>query len=104
MEEITIEYVQQYIKTNQFDLNPTQGKISFPLIVKYCKMLKEGNIPPAIHIEDDAIVNGHHRYISGHILGKIPDTNLWIKAKANEVITWDCVTVDNEDYGSCRGN
>jgi filamentous hemagglutinin len=98
MDEITLEYVQKYIRENRFDLLPTQDKISFPMIVRYYGMLKNGEIPPAINIENDVIVDGHHRYISGHIYGSVPEKCTWIRPIANEIKSWDAVVVHAEDF------
>lgn len=98
MEEISHTYVQKYIEENQFDLLPTQQKISFPMIERYYRMLKKGERPLAIKIAGDTIVDGHHRYISGHIFGEIPEKSEWILPKANEVRKWNMVTVASEDF------
>lgn len=68
------------------------------MILRYCKMLVDGDRPLPIKIEDDAIVDGHHRYISGHIVGTLPDTCNWTRPKANEIKTWDKVIVYEEDF------
>ncbi len=61
-------------------------------------MLKDGKVPPAIKIEENAIVDGHHRYISGHIFGVKPPKIDWIRPEANEIRLWNSVFVDGQDY------
>ncbi|HXD92533.1 MAG TPA: hypothetical protein VNX01_04930 [Bacteroidia bacterium] len=97
---LTKEYLEQYLKEGTFDRAPTQTAISFPLIEKYVKMLENGQEPPEIKVEDKAIVDGHHRYISGHICGKIPLERPYVRPQASEVRAWSSVSVDSVDYQS----
>jgi len=97
-EEITLEYVQIYLNKNEFELFPTQGKISLPLIKRYVKMLRDGKEPPAIHVDDNAIVNGHHRYISGHIYDRKPPVSPWTRSPSVSIGIWHKVLVVNEDF------
>lgn len=98
--EITYEYVERYLKENTFDLLPSQKGISHPMIVRYVKMLRDGNTPPPIKVDDsNAIVEGHHRYISGHIVGKLPpQINGCHRPNANYVRSWDSIPVDTLDW------
>lgn len=104
--ELTIEYVQKYILENKFGLLPTQDKISFPLIKRYYEMLIDGKTPPPIKIDGRAIIDGHHRYISGHIHRSSPDICESIRPKGIEIRSWLNVIIDsadfNENYDSNR--
>jgi hypothetical protein len=97
---LSIEEVRGYLSTTEFDFNPTQDKISFPLIQRYVQMLKEGKEAPAIHVDDDIIVNGHHRYISGCLYERKPSTVPWTKAPSTPILNWTIVIVVEDDFGS----
>ena len=100
MEHITRDYIEKYLKEETFDLMPTQTKISFPLIIRYIQLLREGKEPPPIKIADRAIVDGHHRYISGHIFNLNPPHCDWIRSNASEIGNWNKVFVDSTDFES----
>ncbi|MGL4599822.1 MAG: hypothetical protein ACRCYO_20020, partial [Bacteroidia bacterium] len=91
--------VRQYIQQTNFDLVPTQQRLSFPMLKRYYMLLRNGHLPKAIHVAESAIVDGHHRYISGHLFGKCPEEVPSIRPKANRISTWANVVVDEEDYG-----
>jgi hypothetical protein len=100
MEDITQASVEKYLKEGKFDLLPTQAKISFPVIKRYVQLLREGKEPLPIKIADEAIVDGHHRYISGHIFGSQPPSCDYIRPAANIIRSWDSVTVESTDFGN----
>jgi hypothetical protein len=94
----TFEYVRRYIQETNFDLVPTQGKLSFPMLKRYFICLQKGQTPHPVRVAHSAIVDGHHRYISGHIFGKCPEIVPYIRPNANQITTWANVVVDIEDY------
>jgi hypothetical protein len=57
-----------------------------------------GEHPPPIKIEGQAIVDGHHRYISCCFVGVEVERHPYCRPKANEITNWDLVVVDEEDY------
>jgi hypothetical protein len=97
-EEITLEYVQDYLSSQEFDLSPTQKRISFPLVKRYVKMLRDGKEPPPIKIDNSAIVDGHHRYISGRIHGTEPTNVPWTNSPSTPIGSWALILVVSEDY------
>ena|SRR6218665_513411 len=97
---LSIEEVRKYLLTTQFDFNPTQQRISFPLIQRYILLLSGGSEAPAIQIDENSIVNGHHRYISGCIYERKPDTVPWLKATSTSILNWTEVIVVEEDFGA----
>jgi hypothetical protein len=97
--EINLEYVQNYLRETTFDLVPTQSKLSFPMLERYYKRLQKGEYLHPIKVENDkAIVDGHHRYICGHILGQQLDRQPYPRPNANQIQEWNTVFVDAEDY------
>lgn len=96
--KLSIESVQLFLIETDFELNPTQDKLSFPMIVRYYNLLMIGETPPNIKVDNKSIVDGHHRYISGCIAGKFPSTQNYIKPNGTSIYLWSEVLVVADDY------
>ncbi len=93
-----INSLQKFLRETQFELLPSQPKLSYPMITRYVRKLLNGENPPPIKIEGQAIVDGHHRYISCCFVGVEVERHPYCRPKANEITNWDLVVVDEEDY------
>ena len=97
-EELTIELVQQYLKSTSLALHSTHGRVSFPIIYRIYNKLRNGERFNKIWVDGDIIVNGHHRYICLHML-KIPvEWDNWTRSLSIDPTPWNQVIVDSADW------
>ncbi|WP_143343405.1 hypothetical protein [Delftia sp. K82] len=52
-------------------MQTTQISISQPVVERYVRRLEAGDVAPPIKF-DEKIVDGHHRYMVGRVVGKEP--------------------------------
>jgi hypothetical protein len=98
VEELTIEFVQEYLKNTKLELHSTHEKVSFPILYRIYGKLKNGERFGPISVDDAIIVDGHHRYICHHILGITIETKKWTRSFSISSTPWDRVIVDPLDY------
>lgn len=98
MSELTIESVRDFLSKNKLQLYPTQCEVSLPILIRIHKRLKQGKVLPAIHIDNDVIVNGHHRYICHNILGMEVERIPWKKSPSVPLYEWHKMEVREEDW------
>ena len=99
MHEINFEQVKLFIETKPLKFNPSQSKISYPIIVRIHKRLQEGHVFSKIKVHNNTIHDGHHRFISLSLLNMeihydIAGENTTKQAK----IIWKNVELDSADY------
>lgn len=101
MNEITIECVKQFLSANTLEFEPSQDKISFPILQRIHRRLQMGHVFDPIKVTEKAIISdGHHRFVCLSILGSEVITN---KAAANHdqlLYNWSDVIVQPNDYDS----
>ncbi|WP_341903669.1 hypothetical protein [Fluviicola taffensis] len=99
MREINFEQVKLFIETNPLKFNPSQKKISYPIIVRIHKRLQEGHNFSNIKVLNNTINDGHHRFISLSLLNMeiCHDVSGENSTKQLE-ITWKDVELDSVDY------
>ena len=85
-------------KMNEAKLMATHKRISGPMIQDYYEKLVDGKIPPPIKVENDIVIEGHHRYTAGMLFGKLPDTIPWTAPLSVEKIFWKDIVVDESDW------
>lgn len=56
----------------QGTLQTTQPSISGSKVMEYVGLLRRGQIPPPIEVDNGILVNGNHRYAAGLIFGTPP--------------------------------
>jgi hypothetical protein len=99
VENITANYIIEFVRGNEFTLKSTQPKLCVPIIRRICKKMMKGIKFDDIKICNDLIVDGHHRYVSskitGCVLGSVPSSKTsatikheWIEIEFDE-IDWD---------------
>ena len=86
------EIKNKLIRCNYF---PTQPKVSLVNILEYVQMLKDGSPAPAIKVDENLIIDGHHRFIAGVIFGKLPEEIPWTKAFSTKALNWKDIIFDN---------
>jgi len=79
-------------------LKSQQERVSLPTIRKYVQMLREGKVPPAIHVDQGMIVEGNHRYIAGRIFGKDPPIRPWAGGRPAWAVPWEKIVIDTAEW------
>ena len=80
-------------------LSSRQRWVSWPKVRRFAEMVRHGEIPPEISVDDGLIVEGHHRYVAGVLARKLPGQRPGRLSGAREVIPWAEVGFDLEDWG-----
>ncbi len=98
MQPITKEYVESILKNQKITLKSTQKKLCFPIINRIYKKMKSGIKFSAIKVDENLIIDGHHRYIAA-IMAEFPleliPSN---KTSATTIIDWSQILLDSEDW------
>ena len=98
MQPITKEYVEAILKEQKITLKSTQKKLCFPIIKRIYKKMKSGIKFSAIKVDENLIIDGHHRYIASIMaevtLELIPSN----KTSATTIIEWSQILLDSEDW------
>lgn len=64
------------------------GGVSLPTVQRYVDKLLAGEVPPAIKVDGNMIVDGNHRYIAGQILGQETPMIEWLGGRPGGAIPW----------------
>jgi hypothetical protein len=98
VQPITKEYVESILKDQKITLKSTQKKLCFPIINRIYKKMKSGIKFSAIKVDENLIIDGHHRYIAS-IMAEVPleliPSN---KTSATTIIEWSQILLDSEDW------
>lgn len=92
------EELQAFLSNETLKLKPRQDKLSLPIIQRICHKMKLNVDFPYILVDDDLIVNGHHRYICSEIMKKPIGINKWQKPDNAVELDWRNVVVEEIDY------
>lgn len=98
MIEITFEEVERFLQETEFDHEPGQIEISFPIIQRIHRRLQQGNSFSAIKISNGRIVDGHHRYICHKLLDRDIETTLGGTNTNYVEFVWNKVNLTADDY------
>lgn len=99
MKEITEQRVKEILLTQEFQLLPTQNRLSLPIIIRlYNKMCLDIKLPP-IKTCDNLIIDGHHRYISTLLSERNIEIEKTHKSSATELHSWKNIELV-DDYES----
>ena len=98
MSSLTSEYLSKILSQNKVELKSTHKKLSIPIINRiYTKMLL-GIKFDDIKIDNDLIIDGHHRYVSSILsnikLGCVKSS----KTSATIEYNWENVEFVNEEW------
>jgi hypothetical protein len=82
-------------------MQTAQGAVSMPMIERYVRMLEAGEVPPAIQVDGNVIVNGNHRYIAGRLFGTEPPMEPYTlpQSQVPNIQPIQNITIDPEDWG-----
>lgn len=96
--EVTEEHIRDAMK--DAPLQTQQGAVSLPAINRYTKRLSNGEVPPPIKVDNNIIVDGNHRYISGRVSGVDIPTTPYSGGKPGSAVKWKDVKIDPFDWGN----
>ena len=98
MAEITKDDIENFLAQTNFDLQPGQGAISFPIIQRIHRRLQEGKRFSSIKVHEGIITDGHHRYICMSILGLEVEQSNGGKNPSAVGFEWKGLNVEIHDY------
>ena len=98
MIEITYEEVVKFLFEAEFDYQPGQIEISFPIIQRIHRRLQQGHSFSEIKISGERIVDGHHRYICHRLLEIEPETMVGGANNHRVEFVWSDVNLTIVDY------
>ena len=98
MQQITKEYEETILKDQKITLKSTQKKLCFPIINRIYKKMKSGIKFSAIKVDENLIIDGHHRYIAS-IMAEVPlELSPSNMTSATTIIDWSQILLDSEDW------
>ncbi|MFN7774707.1 hypothetical protein [Flavobacterium sp.] len=98
MIEITYEEVERFLIETEFDYQPGQIEISFPIIQRIHRRLQQGSSFSAIKVRNGRIVDGHHRYICHKLLKLDAETTIGGGNSKQVELVWTNVNLTRDDY------
>jgi len=98
VEDLTIEAVRDYLQKNKLPLFAGQTEVSFPILSRIHRRLKEGKRFSPILVDEDLIVNGHHRYICLNILNIEIEQLVWTSSPSSKSTCWTKIVVVENDW------
>jgi RHS repeat-associated protein len=78
------------------------GGVSLPMVQRYVDKLLAGDVPPAVKVDGNILVDGNHRYVAGRVLGKEPPIQEWAGGRPDRVVPWDKLRIDPADWGDWK--
>jgi hypothetical protein len=98
MNEITEEYVKEFMKKEKFDLLPSHKRLSLCIINRIYKKMIHGILFEPIKVNQKLIIDGHHKYVSSKLAKFIIDITDCHKTSATEVYDWNEVEFSKEEW------
>jgi RHS repeat-associated protein len=82
-------------------LQSTQRAVSVPVVQRYANRAAAGEVAPPIRVDGTRIVDGHHRYVAGRIVGREPAVAPGTSSPSARVYNWlKDVYKDLTDWGN----
>ena len=75
-------------------LSQQAGGISLPRVQQYLDRLLAGELPPAIKVDGNMIVEGNHRYVAARIVGHRLAIQPWLGGRPANAIPWAELRID----------
>lgn len=98
MQNLTLELISEFISKNDIPLKSTHERLCLPIINRiYRKMLMEIKFP-IIKVDEDLIIDGHHRYLAALIANKSLDIIPSFRSSATEITKWKDIKLDISDW------
>ena len=98
LKQISKEDVIKLLQNNKVELRSTHDKLCLPIINRLYKKMSIGIKFSAIKVEDDLILDGHHRYLASLLanyqLERVPSN----KTAATIITDWSSIAFVDEDW------
>lgn len=98
MTEITEETIKNFLKENKLDYLPTHNKLSLPIINRIYKKMINGIKFEIVKVNENFIIDGHHRYISSKLAKIKIEKTSYPKTSATIEYSWNDVQFVNEEW------
>ena len=98
MIEITDKTIKAFLENNELQYLPTQGKLSLPIINRIYKKMLFGIKFDIIKVNDNVIIDGHHRYISSELAKTVIEKMTYPRTSATIEYSWNDVHFVNEEW------
>ena len=98
MTEITEEIIKEFLKEKELEYLPTHNKLSLPIINRIYKKMTNGIKFEIVKINENIIIDGHHRYISSELAKSGIEKTSYPKTSATIVYSWNDVVFVNEEW------
>ena len=98
MPKITKENIQDFLKVNQLEYSPTHNKLSVPIINRIYKKMLNNIKFEIIKVNENFIIDGHHRYISSKLAKVEIDKTSYPKSSATISYSWNEVQFVNDEW------
>jgi hypothetical protein len=98
LEQITGEYIRNFLKGQEIEFQSTHAKLCLPIIKRMCNKMKYGIRFGEIKVSDNLIIDGHHRYVSSLITSFNIDRVPCHKTSATVILDWEEVEFDENDW------
>lgn len=98
MTEITEGTIKDFLKERKLDYLPTHNKLSLPIINRIYKKMINNIKFEAVKVNENFIIDGHHRYISSELAKNEIEKTLYPKTSATIEYSWNDVQFVNEEW------
>jgi hypothetical protein len=98
MTEITEEIIKEFLKEKELEYLPTHNKLSLPIINRIYKKMINGIKFEIVKVNENIIIDGHHRYISSELAKSEIEKTSYPKTSATIVYSWNDVVFVNEEW------
>ncbi|WP_031429043.1 hypothetical protein [Flavimarina sp. Hel_I_48] len=95
---IDLKTIENLLNSGNLQLIATQEKLSLPILQRLCAKMKAGVKFDEIHIKDNRIVDGHHRYVSAALTNITLGTAEWKIARSAIDYPWEEVIIETMDW------
>lgn len=90
--------LEQELLNREFELKPTQNKISLPIVFRIFKKMKANLKFDAIRVCDNILIDGHHRYIASVMANVTTEQFPSTKNHNQTTFEWKEVIIITTDY------
>ena len=98
MTEITEKTIKDFLIENKLNYLPTHNKLSLPIINRIYKKMVNGIKFEAVKVNQDFIIDGHHRYISSKLAKIEIEKSSYPKTSATIKYSWNDVQFVTEEW------
>ena len=98
MKQISKEDVIALVAANDLELKSTHNKLCLPIIVRIYKKMAIGIKFSGIKVDENSIIDGHHRYLASLLAGVTLERFISVKTSATIITDWNSIDFDEEDW------